>query len=1628
MLPSRWSSVQQRSRTTSSERLHSPTPPVIPILSTSSRPSRSALRNDRNFGSSQTLFSGNKGLTSGNSDKSIAQVDNKAIGISETLVSTNPQNDQQKIPQDMFSSSWSVNSQPVLASSTSGVYTNNVSSIARTESEVIEGKSLNTEVVQLSRRNLPVKVRSQTADVSWIRSGISSSIQSSVSANKPPILSGLSSKSPLILRRQDRSSSRPVSMHEEDLQKSELCYSMKAFQNVNELSEKISQLQSTNSPASRFKASSQKFPGAGRWFPDAGDNPLPWTSHPLILNRAASLEKLYAPMLKKSVSLIYFSKTDTARGDGPPVIPSSQASTDSLSASYNNVRSTDVCQSASTLLTDSSQFHQKNFLSSSEPVKYSAQFSAEKIVSPSSQHKVPVAVSSHYSSVSTTAGTPFGDRISSMYRNASRSKLKSSYFINSTSSGASEIKQTEPKQTQGFMNSPLAQRRTNTSFSAPAILSVSSHSVAAPTTTTSCLTTPISSCLAAATFLPQPRPRSATFALWDGKARLNAPPEQQGLILSRGNINATPRYHPVDTKFLTKSASKMTVEPVGSPGYLIHSRRIQTISSSAINSQEGKLIHPDSSSVAGSPNTCSQPISQTQTVSFPTSRPVTTIPLASSSFASRAVSSSTTSATPVAVASIIQTSPASKRWSKVNPAFSPETQHRNVPVGGSKVSSSEDVADRKTSNDSIPFYFSGPANDNEKKLLTRGASTDEQLDESIDAMVSNALALKASQLPSIKSNESPLLKSKLCHMTESLLSSQMSKQNSILELNTKTTTICPPAKGISVKARSLLFTADGNQKLSPKLSVVSSNQVSSEVPVSSEFTKIENVPKNIAPVPVAAACFLGGVAVLPPLTKESITGNVSSIKHLCSESNKLTSISQKYVTPGKIFTEASKAPHSSEATTLSKSSVKSTMFGDNNFHPTVSSNNIHSFSSENTSISPVASSTPSGSSVPQPLRTALRISSVSPPVVVAPSCQAVSPRAISIYSHGRSESTNFVYPDSVPIKSSQVTHHTATVSTVNVLSTRIASNVNNPIGLDEISKASSNICSQKGIVTRRAGVWGGVPHVRPSAVCKSWSESTTTETGTGSDKTNAVTVNKRNSLDFTFKDGNEKLDNKADIRTEVKLQSDNKTPNITATYETVEHITHTVDAMSSKPEWTSVVKSDLELAWIADPPEVKLLEKKSNKESVQAQPKSVVLEKPSSKLVQPNTSESKLKVSTGLQSSDGHESLTMKKGILQNNHKLVATNDANILNTNEAVGSVHECRLDQSESKKSLRVTIGLSVNNDTQLVGQPENSVIDSIVQATPISEHSVLSPSSTITSSPRLSEDTNLTLFFTSRARINPMEKLSGESVQGEQSQATSALSEVALEAKRQRLMREDSFNRPDSPMFHQLMDLPKESVIRRHRQRLDRKYQKQKDPMLDADSLSDSSSSSSSSSSESDPQRVPHMSPLMMRRAGAVAGETTVITRSPTCRSPASSRLQHGNSSLTGSPRTVGGQHIQKSGKFSPVQSFFPRLQGQENKQPASSSPSQMNPRRGSNPLTTDPSALHRDSDPLPRPHGTSGLSRSPRQQQKAQQFNFGSQQIGNVQGQQGESVHKSDLSSSLSDEEAAVRQKVTRTLVL
>lgn len=71
--------------------------------------------------------------------------------------------------------------------------------------------------------------------------------------------------------------------------------------------------------------------------------------------------------------------------------------------------------------------------------------------------------------------------------------------------------------------------------------------------------------------------------------------------------------------------------------------------------------------------------------------------------------------------------------------------------------------------------------------------------------------------------------------------------------------------------------------------------------------------------------------------------------------------------------------------------------------------------------------------------------------------------------------------------------------------------------------------------------------------------------------------------------------------------------------------------------------------------------------------------------------------------------------------------------------------------------------------------------------------------------------------------------------------AIPEVATdrEERPSQLSRRDSFNRPDSPMFHQLMDLPRDSVILRNRRRR-RRY-------------SSSSSSSSSSSFLSNSRRA-------------------------------------------------------------------------------------------------------------------------------------------------------------------------------
>jgi len=91
---------------------------------------------------------------------------------------------------------------------------------------------------------------------------------------------------------------------------------------------------------------------------------------------------------------------------------------------------------------------------------------------------------------------------------------------------------------------------------------------------------------------------------------------------------------------------------------------------------------------------------------------------------------------------------------------------------------------------------------------------------------------------------------------------------------------------------------------------------------------------------------------------------------------------------------------------------------------------------------------------------------------------------------------------------------------------------------------------------------------------------------------------------------------------------------------------------------------------------------------------------------------------------------------------------------------------------------------------------------------------------------------------------------------------------ESRRLLLMRQDSFNRPDSPMFHQLMDLPKVSIIRRHRRRLDRQLQQQADQQLlrprqrSRTDVEDSLSDTSSSSSE-ELRSIPKRSPLMIRR---------------------------------------------------------------------------------------------------------------------------------------------------------------------
>lgn len=68
--------------------------------------------------------------------------------------------------------------------------------------------------------------------------------------------------------------------------------------------------------------------------------------------------------------------------------------------------------------------------------------------------------------------------------------------------------------------------------------------------------------------------------------------------------------------------------------------------------------------------------------------------------------------------------------------------------------------------------------------------------------------------------------------------------------------------------------------------------------------------------------------------------------------------------------------------------------------------------------------------------------------------------------------------------------------------------------------------------------------------------------------------------------------------------------------------------------------------------------------------------------------------------------------------------------------------------------------------------------------------------------------------------------------------------VEKRRHQLTKEDSFNRPDSPMFHETLPLPKDSIIKRNREH-----------------CRDSSSSSDGSGS---PQTSPYMTPRNLRRS--------------------------------------------------------------------------------------------------------------------------------------------------------------------
>lgn len=68
-------------------------------------------------------------------------------------------------------------------------------------------------------------------------------------------------------------------------------------------------------------------------------------------------------------------------------------------------------------------------------------------------------------------------------------------------------------------------------------------------------------------------------------------------------------------------------------------------------------------------------------------------------------------------------------------------------------------------------------------------------------------------------------------------------------------------------------------------------------------------------------------------------------------------------------------------------------------------------------------------------------------------------------------------------------------------------------------------------------------------------------------------------------------------------------------------------------------------------------------------------------------------------------------------------------------------------------------------------------------------------------------------------------------------------AVENRRQQLVKEDSFNRPDSPMFHDTLPLPKDSIIRRNRKKF--------------------CESSSSSDGEGSPRASPRFTPRSQRR---------------------------------------------------------------------------------------------------------------------------------------------------------------------